>query len=395
MAEKEEVLPSFGNFTIHDTMEMAGNQELLDNIFAPEISTDPNNIQKIEKKTTVSETTTKKVEKEPKKEEIKDKTLEEELLEEEIETPNEEKKEEKKEEEQSNTFNVLSKDLFKLGVFAKDEEEETEPEINTPEDFLERFNYEKKKGASEIVEKFIAQFGESHQKAFEAIYVNGVDPKEYFGIYNNLQNVAEMDMSIEANQEAVVRQTLTDQGLESEDITSEIEKIKQYGDLADKAQKFHKILIKKNTAKLEQVEAESQKKLMQQAAVKQQYSTNVTTVLQNKLKTGDFDGIQINGKLAAELQDFLITEKYKTPSGETLTEFDRTILDLKRPENHERKVKIGLLLKILEKDPTLSTIQQTGITKKTNTLFSEVKKQASKSSVKSDNKSDSSTWNSL
>ena len=61
-----------------------------------------------------------------------------------------------------------------------------------------------------------------------------------------------------------------------------------------------------------------------------------------------------------------------------MTDFDRTILDLKRPENHATKVKIGLLLKILEKDPTLSTIQKTGITKKANKMFTEVARQVTK-----------------
>ena len=101
------------------------------------------------------------------------------------------------------------------------------------------------------------------------------------------------------------------------------------------------------------------------------------------MKNKEFDGIPLNPKLAGELQDFLTIDKYKTNSGETLTEFDKTILELKRPENHEKKVKIALLLKILEKDPTLSTIQKTGITKKSNELFGEVARQASKSAVKS------------
>jgi len=88
--------------------------------------------------------------------------------------------------------------------------------------------------------------------------------------------------------------------------------------------------------------------------------------------------------LASEIQDFLITEKYKTPSGETLTDFDKTILDLKRPENHTLKVKVALLLKLIEKDPTLSTIQKAGVTKKTDALFQEVARQSSKTSVKSE-----------
>ena len=96
------------------------------------------------------------------------------------------------------------------------------------------------------------------------------------------------------------------------------------------------------------------------------------------MKEKEFDGIPINPKLAGELQDFLLVDKWKTPSGETLTDFDRAILDLKRPENHAQKVKIGLLLKMLEKDPTLSTIQKTGITKKSNELFGEVARQVTK-----------------
>ena len=121
----------------------------------------------------------------------------------------------------------------------------------------------------------------------------------------------------------------------------------------------------------------------QKQAIKAQYINNVQGVLQEKLKTKEFDGIPINPKLATELQDFLLVDKYKTPSGETLTDFDRTILDLKRPENHATKVKVALLLKILEKDPTLSTIQKSGISKKSNQLFSEVARQVTKSGAKS------------
>ena len=89
-----------------------------------------------------------------------------------------------------------------------------------------------------------------------------------------------------------------------------------------------------------------------------------------------------------------MVDKWKTPAGENLTDFDRAILDLKRPENHEMKVKLGLLLKVLEKDPTLSTIQRTGITKKSNQLFGQVARQVTKSKTakSSGNKSKPNSW---
>lgn len=302
------------------------------------------------------------------------------------EAPKETGENEESSEEQTSIFSTLSKELFKLNVFTQDDEEE-DVEISTPEEFLERFQVEKKKGAIEIVNNFIGQFGEDYQNAFQAIFVKGVDPKDYFGTYSNIQSFSEMDLSQENNQVSVIRQALSDQGFESEDIDTEIERLRNYGDLETVANKHHKVLVKKEAVKLQKMEEEKERQLQQQAAIKQQYVQNVQTVLQEKLKAKEFDGIPINPKLAGELQDFLLTDKYKLPSGELLTEFDRTILDLKRPENHSTKVKVALLLKILEKDPTLSTIQKTGISKKSNELFGEVARQATKSSIKSSSKS--------
>jgi hypothetical protein len=375
----------------------------LSDLFAPEIATsNPDDIQKIDKPSPPPEkkteapakaadpTTTEETPAIDEKKSITDFLMDdEEEKEDEDEpvkkvspistTPNTENNEE---ESESNQFTALSKDLLKLGVFSKEEDEDDVP-INNAEEFLERFNAEKKKGAIEVVNNFIGQFGEEYQQAFDAIYVKGVNPKDYFGAFNQIQSFADMDLAQEANQVRVITQALTDQGLDPEDVTTEVERLKNYGDLESVAGKHHKVLIKKEAVKLQQLEQEKEVQLQQQAQYKQQYSTNVNQVLQDKLKNKEFDGIPLNPKLAGELQDFLTIDKYKTNSGETLTEFDKTILELKRPENHEKKVKIALLLKILEKDPTLSTIQKTGITKKSNELFGEVARQASKSAVKS------------
>jgi len=289
-------------------------------------------------------------------------------------------------------FSALANDLFNLGVFTKDSDEE-EVSISTPEEFLERFNAEKKKGANELVQNFIGQFGEDYQQAFKSIFVKGVDPKEYFSTYNQIVNFAEMDLSTEQNQISVMRQALADQGFEPEDISTEIERLQNYGDLESVAGRHHKVLVKKEAKKLQQIEQEAEQAQQQKAAVKEQYVSNVQTILSTKLKEKEFDGIPINPNLANELQDFLLVDKWKTPAGENLTDFDRAILDLKRPENHELKVKMGLLFKILEKDPTLSTIQRTGVTKKSNQLFGEVARQVTKSNkVASVNKTKPNSW---
>jgi hypothetical protein len=406
---------SFGNFSIENTMDMGlGSAELLNDLMSPETaSVNPDEIKdiKVEDEVEQKPKSGKKVEQqEPEKEEkkedatksIQDFLFNDEKEEEEEEEPvaqkskapkqTEETQEEgEQEEEQVSQFTALARDLAKLGVFSVDEDEDLD--ISTPEEFLERFQEEKKKGAIEVVNNFIGQFGEDYQQAFDAIFVKGVDPKEYFGTYNQIASFAEMDLSDESNQVKVIKQALADQGFDNEDINSEVERLKNYGDLETVATKHHKVLVKKEAAKLHEIEKRSEMELQQKQAVKAQYINNVQGVLEEKLKTKEFDGIPLNPKLANELQDFLLVDKYKTNSGETLTDFDRTILELKRPENHAMKVKVALLLKILEKDPTLSTIQKTGISKKSNELFGEVARQVTKSGVKSSsNPSKSNSW---
>lgn len=413
MAENLDT-PSFGNFSIENTMEMGpGSAELLNDLMSPETSTgNPDDLQKIVKDAnppaadpkpdvpkgkeivpkedgkdlsgqelissflgdnTGDEEDTEDVDPQPVKKKAPAAPVDE-------AKPTEEESTDEDGEEgdgQVSQFTALARDLFKLNVFTKDEDEE-DVDISTPEAFLERFQNEKKKGAIEMVNNFIGQFGEDYQQAFDAIFVKGVSPKDYFGAYNNVVSFSEMDLSQENNQVAVIKQALADQGFENEDIDTEVERLKNYGDLESVATKHHKVLVKKEAQKLAQMEQKAEQELQQRQAVKNQYINNVQQVLQEKLKSKEFDGIPLNPKLANELQDFLLVDKYKTASGETLTDFDRTILELKRPENHATKVKVALLLKILEKDPTLSTIQKTGVTKKSNELFGEVARQVTK-----------------
>jgi hypothetical protein len=422
MAENLD-MPQIGNFSIQDTMDMGmGNQELLNDLLSPESATsNPDDIQDIKDEPApapTKKTTSKQhaipdpAESEEDKKDEPVKGIQDFLYGEDNEDGEEDEEpaaapakkatqpadnqedsnDEDGEETPTSQFTALSNDLFKLGVFSKEDEDEEETPIDTPEAFLERFQAEKKKGAIEIVDNFIGQFGEDYQQAFEAIFVKGVDPKDYFGAFSQIKSFAEMDLTQENNQVAVIKQALTDQGFEPEDVITEVERLKNYGDLESVAAKHHKVLIKKEGQKLQQMEQQKEAQLQQQQAIKQQYYQNVNNVLQEKIKAKEFDGIPINPKLAGELQDFLVTDKYKTNSGETLTDFDRTILELKRPENHATKVKLALIMKIMEKDPTLSTIQKTGITKKSNELFGEVARQAQKSSVKSKPSTRSTSW---
>lgn len=400
MADLEDK-SSFGNFSIQDTMEMGmGSAELLNDLMGEETSTaDAAELIPIikeaeDKKPPIVPVKGKEIVQKEEGEQLSGQDLISNFLgdadtEENVEEDPKKSKPVVKEAEvkegdgteevKGTQFSALANDLYRLGVFSKNEDDDDEPvPINTPEEFLERFQEEKVKGAREVVNNFIGKFGEDYQRAFDAIFVKGVDPKDYFGAYNTITNFAELDMTVEDNQISVIKQTLADQGFEPEDITTEVERLKNYGDLESVSAKYHKVLIKRGDVQLRQLEQKAEQELQNKAAVRTQWESNVKQILQEKLKTKEFDSIPINPKIVSELQDFLLVDKYRTPSGETLTDFDKTILELKKPENHAMKVKLGLLLKIIEKDPTLATIQRTGITKKSNELFQDLTKQGEK-----------------
>ena len=409
------------NFSIQGTMEMGmGNQELLNDLFSPETSTsNPEDVTPIIKDADAPEAPEAPAVKKGKDiippKSVDGKTDEEKLegqsmiadflsddddddTEDDDVTPKVTKAkapvdaaaDDDDDAPEGTQFTALANDLYKLGVFTSDDDE---PEtVTTAEEFLEKFNEEKKKGASEMVQNFIGQFGEDYQEAFDAIFVKGVDPKEYFGTYNQIISFAEMDLNDESNQVKIMKQALTDQGFEFDDIDTEIERLQNYGDLESVATKHHKVLVKKEAVKLQQLEQKSEAELQQKAQIRNQYINNVQTILQEKVKTKEFDGIPINPKIASELQDFLLVDKWKTPTGELLSDFDRAILDMKRPENHAMKVKLGLLMKMLEKDPTLSTIQRTGVSKKTDQLFGEVARQVTKAKTGNSSGAKPNSW---
>jgi hypothetical protein len=405
---------SMGNFSIENTMEMGmGNQELLNDLFEPETaSSNPEDVTAIIKEAnppaapvapekpkgkTITPIDDNADDNEKNQASIANFLGDNDDDDDDEETKNvstkatlkTETNEDDDDSSNDTQFTALANDLFKLGVFNEDDDDEP---ITTPEQFLQKFEAEKKKGASEIVQNFIGQFGEDYQNAFDAIFVKGADPKEYFNTYNNVVGFAEMDLSQESNQIRIMKQALADQGFDPEDIDTEVERLQNYGDLESVAAKHHKVLVKKEAQKLNQLEAQAERELQQKQAVKNQYINNVQSILEDKLRTKEFDGIPLNPKLVNELQDFLLVDKWKTPSGETLSDFDRTILDLKRPENHAMKVKVGLILKILEKDPTLSTIQKSGVSKKTDQLFGEVARQVTKSKTSTSTPTNKNSW---
>lgn len=281
------------------------------------------------------------------------------------------------------TYSTLSKDLLRLGVFSQLNEEETEDTIKeavkTPEQFLERFSLEKKRGAINILEQFLGQFGEDYRKMFDAVFANGVKPEEYLQSITKLDSINNIDLAVEDNQVKVLKNYY--KGLKWDDakIEARIQKLRDYGDLEDEAKTYHEVLLNKEKEQLDNLvkakEAENQKIKEKELNTQKSYQK----ILQEKLKEQEIDGIPLTQKDAQEVYKYMVDKPYKLPSGELLSEFDKDLLDLNKPENHELKIKLGLLLK---KKLDMTAVKKTTISKKSEALFTLSAKNAKQQEAK-------------
>lgn len=241
-----------------------------------------------------------------------------------------------------NKFQIIANELFEAGVFTKDEDDE-EIEIASGEELLERFQLEKRKDAIEIVDNFISKYGDEYREMFDAVFVKGVKPEDYLKSYATLQEFENLDLASEDNQKRVYREYFKSQGFSSEQIEKRLQRVIDSMDLEEEAKTFHEKLVEKEKLFKQELEEKEDQKKQLQAQQDLQYHENLKKILTDKVKTKEFDGIPVTPKSAQEAYDFMYKKTWRMPSGEELTNFDKFLLDLKRPENHELRVKIGLL----------------------------------------------------
>lgn len=318
-------------------------------------------------------------------EELEDEELTDEKTEEEKEEEakkSEVKKEESKKDDEEgagfNEYEALAKDLFKIGVFTPMDDEDVENvKITTPEDLKTRFEKEGQIKATQWLDGFLSRFGDDRKELFEAVFIDGVDLNEYIPIYNEVQSLENVDITKESVQEQIYKEYYKRIGWEDEDIEKRLQKAKDYGDLAEEVEKLHPKIIAQDKERAEDMRKEKADALALQQKIDQEYKISIAKILEEKSKNRDFDGIPLNDKKKTQAFDFLYTKKYKTADGQQLTEFDKFIIDTRRPENHALRVKIALLA--LD-NFDLTKIEKRAVSRESSAIFSELAQKKQKKS---------------
>lgn len=320
----------------------------------------------------------------PQKEEKKEEETEEEeedidILEEldqDEDADNEDEDEDKKKEEDGDEsqFEAMAKELINIGVFTESEEF---PELpKTAEEFAARFQAEKQLGATTWLQSFLTSKGQEAYDMFDAVIVNGVDPKEYLSTFQQVQDLSGMDIEQEATQEHVFREYYKRLNWSAEKIEAKLQKVKDYGDLEDESKEMYDKLIEQDEQKLQELTEKKKAENARKQEEEKAYRTSVNKVLSEALKQKELKGFPITEKMARDAMDFLTTPKYKLPNGELLTEWDKFYMESKRPDGVEARAMMALL-HLSGYD--LSKVEKKAVSKETNQLFSSIKKTSVKS----------------
>lgn len=293
-------------------------------------------------------------------------------------------------------YSSLSKELLNLGVFTTDEDEEgneVTPDVKDGNQFLDRFRVETQKQASDIIDKFLGRFGEDYREMFDAVFVNGVPPSDYVSKQSKIQGIKDLDISSEENQEKIVRQWYRSQDRSPESIESRIQKLKNYAELSDEATEAKRVLVVKEEKELADSAIQRRQDVDRRNQIKNEYLTSVNKILQEKLKSKDYDSIPVDKKFAESTYAYLTQDRYQTADKQVLTEFDKDILDLNRPQNHGLKIKLAMLMQLLKVDPTLSRLAKKAVSNESNQVFADLEKKFGKKKTTTQKDEDTTTSN--
>lgn len=279
--------------------------------------------------------------------------------------------ENKKGEDEPLNVEALARDLFTQGVFTpvEGEEDVTKIKIDTPELLQARFQKEGQIKGTQWLEGFLGRFGDDRRDLFDAIFMDGVDPQEYVPLYNEIQNLEGADLTNEAVQEKIYREYYSRVGWTEEAVNKKLQKVKDYGDLADEVQELHPQLVQQDKDRAEEMRQEKVAANQRAQKADNDYKIGIAKILEEKAKLKDFDGIPLNDEKKRKAFDFLYTKKYKNAAGQQLTDYDKFIIDTLKPENFSTRIKIALLA--LDQFD-LTKIEKRAVSKESSTLFSEL-----------------------
>ena len=210
-------------------------------------------------------------------------------------------------------------------------------------------------------------------QALNKYVLNGGDMNDFLSKMNTLGAstgiTATLDISVEKNQELVVRQMYKDDGMDDDFIDTQLESLKDTGKLEAFAKKrFEK--WKEQDSKVSQQAAQQQElqAKAQREKARQYYSSLKTAV------NGEFEGIKLSAKDKSEIPGFMTDRNIKLSNGAVVTPFNQNLMEVL--QNETASIQLAKLLRDRKKDGTFdfSQLEKVAATKVTKEIKDNIRR---------------------
>jgi hypothetical protein len=261
------------------------------------------------------------------------------------------------------TFQLIAENLVQQGLLVLDENEE-KISVKSPEELAQRFQTSFQKGAINHINNIVGQYGPEYAEAFSLIFEQGLNPYEYFTRQQQIDSIESMNLEDENVQKQVLRTYYQKQGLSTERVEAKIQKSVDFGDLEADSKEYHDILLQ---AERKDLEARAQQVASQreaEARQNQEYIQSVQSVLTEKLKEQDYDGIPLTAADRDKALEFISKPKWQLANGQVITDADRWWIEMK--SNPALAAKFALMA---SNNFDTTRIQKKSVSKENSKLF--------------------------
>lgn len=256
---------------------------------------------------------------------------------------------EREEEEEVNYFEVMAKNLSKIGILdlSNDEEDEDgDPQpIEWNEDtFVQKFEESTKKMANTLIEEAFSKHGDKNADFLWKVAMEGVDPEAYFKAMKSQELVEKFDISTETNQERIMYEYLRmlDPERTHEELVEEIMDLKDLNKLDKKAEvaktKLTKYFEQRQEQEVQKAQLEQQRREME----KEQFKSVIEQTINTAIEKGDIDNIPFS-KEDSTLISYMTETPYKTHDGKPVSELYKDFVEAQ--QDPSKLLKLAKFLK--------------------------------------------------
>ena len=271
--------------------------------------------------------------------------------------------------EQTNSTIAAAQLLMDKGIVDYELEEGEELDEDTALELLEE-------GFESGVENRISELLGGLPNELQALnkYVlNGGDMNDFLSKMNTMGAstgiTATLDISVEKNQELVVRQMYKDDGMDDDFIDTQLESLKDTGKLEAFAKKrFEKWKEQDNKASQQAAQQQELQAKAQREKARQYYSSLKTAV------NGEFEGIKLSAKDKNEIPGFMTDRNIKLSNGAVVTPFNQNLMEVL--QNETASIQLAKLLRDRKKDGTFdfSQLEKVAATKVTKEIKDNIRR---------------------